>query len=149
MLIPYLWEEYNLALMPPSFPFGGMENPYLTFASPTLIVGDKSQEKVIAHEISHSWTGNLVTIQNWANFWLKEGVTVYLERRIVEKIYGKPTSMLGSYLGYMNLLSDIERMGEGNILTALMPDLRGMDPNDVITHVPYEKGYLFHKQIEV
>ena len=78
---PYLWGEYKIVILPPSFPFGGMENPLLTFASPSIIVGDKSGVSVAIHEIAHSWTGNTVTCVDWSNFWLNEGFTVFLERK--------------------------------------------------------------------
>lgn len=78
---PYMWGAYKIVILPPSFPFGGMENPLLTFASPSIIVGDKSGVSVAIHEIAHSWTGNSITCVNWSNFWINEGFTVYLERR--------------------------------------------------------------------
>jgi len=81
-LTPYEWGDYKILILPPSFPFGGMENPLLTFASPSIIVGDKSSVDVANHEIMHSWSGNLVTNMNWDNFWLNEGFTVYTERKV-------------------------------------------------------------------
>lgn len=88
-LIPYEWGNYTVLILPPSFPFGGMENPLLTFASPTIIVGDKSAINVATHEIAHSWTGNLVTNRNWENFWLNEGFTVFTERHVTRKMKGE------------------------------------------------------------
>ena len=87
---PYRWERYDFLVLPPSFPFGGMENPRLTFATPTVIAGDKSLVSLVAHELAHSWSGNLVTNATWRDFWLNEGFTIYFERRIVEAVYGKP-----------------------------------------------------------
>src|SRR5439155_12241219 len=85
---PYRWGRYDLLVLPPSFPFGGMENPTLTFATPTILAGDKSLVSLVAHELAHSWSGNLVTNATWSDFWLNEGFTVYVERRILEKLYG-------------------------------------------------------------
>ena len=87
-LTPYIWGNYTIVVLPPSFPFGGMENPLLTFASPTIIVGDKSQVYVATHEIAHSWTGNDVTCRDWENFWINEGFTVFSERKVSGKIHG-------------------------------------------------------------
>ena len=85
---PYRWDRYDILVLPPSFPFGGMENPRLTFATPTVLAGDRSLVSLIAHELAHSWSGNLVTNATWSDFWLNEGFTTYLERRIVEEVYG-------------------------------------------------------------
>ena len=85
---PYIWGNYTIIVLPPSFPMGGMENPLLTFASPTIIVGDKSQVYVATHEMAHSWTGNEVTCKNWEHMWLNEGFTVFIERKVSGKIYG-------------------------------------------------------------
>ena len=98
-LTPYIWGNYTVLVMPPSFPYGGMENPLLTFVSPTTITGDKSQTYLITHEIMHSWFGNLVTCQRWKDFWLNEGFTVFSERKISEVLYGKEFSKINSYLG--------------------------------------------------
>ncbi|KAF1783407.1 Armadillo-type fold [Phytophthora cactorum] len=105
----YLWKRYDLVCLPPSFPYGGMENPCLTFVTPTLLAGDRSLADVVAHEIAHSWTGNLVTNATWSDFWLNEGWTVWLERKIVAKIHNDPK----------------------------------LDPDDVFSRVPYEKGFNF------
>ena len=88
LLGPYRWDRYDVLVLPPSFPFGGMENPRLTFATPTVIAGDRSLVSLVAHELAHSWSGNLVTNATWSDFWLNEGVTTYVERRIMEAIYG-------------------------------------------------------------
>merc|ERR1711998_323821 len=88
-LTPYIWGNYTIIILPPSFPMGGMENPLLTFASPTIITGDKSQVDVATHEIAHSWTGNLVTCENWSSFWLNEGFTVFEERKVDATLHGK------------------------------------------------------------
>jgi len=99
----YQWEVYDLIVLPPSFPFGGMENPRLTFITPTLLAGDKSLTNVIAHELAHSWSGNLVTNANWNDFWLNEGFTVYFETRIIEEIYGRDYSEMLACLHLVDL----------------------------------------------
>ena len=100
---PYRWGRYDLLVLPPSFPFGGMENPRLTFATPTVIAGDKSLVSLVAHELAHSWSGNLVTNATWRDFWLNEGFTTYLERRIVEAVYGKPRADMEAMIGVSDL----------------------------------------------
>ena len=87
-MTPYIWGDYAVLILPPSFPYGGMENPLLTFASPTIIVGDGSQVYVATHEIAHSWTGNEVTCRDWSNMWMNEGFTVFEERKVSERIHG-------------------------------------------------------------
>ncbi len=96
---PYIWGNYTIIVLPPSFPMGGMENPLLTFASPTIIVGDKSQVYVATHEMAHSWTGNEITCQNWENFWLNEGFTVFVERHVSGEIHGEDFSKVAALLG--------------------------------------------------
>ena len=96
---PYRWGRYDLLILPPSFPFGGMENPRLTFATPTVLAGDRSLVALVAHELAHSWSGNLVTNATWNDFWLNEGFTVYFERRIVEALYGMPLEEMEAALG--------------------------------------------------
>src|SRR4029434_3479827 len=103
---PYRWGRYDLLVLPPSFPFGGMENPRLTFATPTVIVGDKSLVSLVAHELAHSWSGNLVTKSPWTDFWLNEGFTTYLERRIVEVMYGKAFAQMEAAIGVNDLKDD-------------------------------------------
>eukprot|EP00027_Filamoeba_sp_ATCC50430_P011432 CAMPEP_0168552066 /NCGR_PEP_ID=MMETSP0413-20121227/6519_1 /TAXON_ID=136452 /ORGANISM="Filamoeba nolandi, Strain NC-AS-23-1" /LENGTH=610 /DNA_ID=CAMNT_0008582657 /DNA_START=35 /DNA_END=1867 /DNA_ORIENTATION=- len=139
----YVWGNYDVLLLPPSFPYGGMENPCLTFVTPTLLAGDRSNADVIAHEISHSWTGNLVTNRTWEHFWLNEGFTVYLERAIYAEMYGQPTRHFKSIIGYKSLQDSVESFGATNPLTNLIPDLKGIDPDDAFSSVPYEKGYNF------
>jgi leukotriene-A4 hydrolase len=143
---PYRWERYDVLVMPPSFPFGGMENPRLTFASPTTIAGDKSLVSVLAHELAHSWSGNLVTNATWRDFWLNEGFTVYLERRILEAVYGKARAEAEAVLGRRSL--DRELAGLPKPDQVLHIDLTGRSPNDSLTDVPYEKGALFLKHLE-
>ena len=140
---PYEWKIYNIVILPFSFPYGGMENPNLTFATPSLLAGDKSMVYVIGHEISHSWTGNLVTNKNWKNFWLNEGFTTFLERKITSVIFGEDLAYLESIIGNNNLLKTIKTIGENSEYSCLSPDLEGVDPDNACNSVPYEKGYQF------
>ena len=146
---PYRWGRYDLLVLPPSFPFGGMENPTLTFVTPTVLAGDRSLVSLIAHELAHSWSGNLVTNSNWNDFWLNEGFTVYFENRIMEKVYGKERADMLAALGYADLQEQIEALGGPEAAdTQLHLDLAGRDPDDGMTDVAYEKGALFLRTIE-
>jgi leukotriene-A4 hydrolase len=145
---PYLWDRYDLIVLPPSFPFGGMENPRLTFATPTILAGDRSLTALVAHELAHSWSGNLVTNANWNDFWLNEGFTVYLERRIMEALYGKAYAEMLALLGYQDLMETVKEMGETNPDTKLKLDLAGRDPDEGLTEIAYEKGYFLLRLIE-
>ena len=145
---PYLWGEYNILILPPSCPFGGMENPTLTFVTPSLIAGDKSLASIIAHEISHSWSGNLVTMDNWPDFWLNEGFTMFVERKIMERIYDLDMSKLDAMVLYSELSADIISFGESKSFTKLRPDLLGRNPDDCFNKIPYEKGYNFLYYLE-
>jgi len=144
----YVWERYDLLVLPPSFPFGGMENPRLTFATPTIIAGDKSLTSLVAHELAHSWSGNLVTNRTWNDLWLNEGFTVYFERRIMEAMYGRDYAEMLAELGYQDLQQTIARMGENNKDTRLKLDLQRRDPDDAVTDIAYEKGYFFLRLVE-
>ncbi len=143
---PYRWDRYDVLILPPSFPFGGMENPRLTFATPTILTGDKSLVSLIAHEMAHSWSGNLVTNATWSDFWLNEGYTVYIERRIIEQIYGKDRAEMEAALGRQQLEEEMAHLAPRD--QVLHIDLKGRDPDDGGTLVPYEKGYLFLLQLE-
>ncbi|MBK9760878.1 MAG: M1 family metallopeptidase [Flavobacteriales bacterium] len=140
---PYRWGRYDVIVLPPSFPFGGMENPMLTFATPTIIAGDRSLTALIAHELAHSWSGNLVTNANWNDFWLNEGFTVYFEHRISEKLYGADYSAMTGVLGHQDLMSTVMEIESGKDPqdTRLKLDLAGRDPDDGMTDIAYEKGY--------
>jgi len=142
---PYVWGIYDILVLPPSFPFGGMENPCMTFATPTLLSGDKSNADVIAHEIAHSWTGNLVTNVNFEHFWLNEGFTVFTERKIKGRLHGgEPVRAFSAMLGWRDLEETVnENMGPANPLTSLVVKLDGIDPDDAFSVVPYEKGSTF------
>ncbi len=144
----YVWDEFNLLVMPPSFPYGGMENPTLTFLTPTLIAGDRSLVSVVAHELAHSWTGNLVTNATWEDFWLNEGWTVYAERRLVERIYGTELANLQAVSGRNDLLTAFKNFGDKTEYTKLETDLHNVDPDDVFSSVPYEKGFLLLVSVE-
>jgi aminopeptidase N len=147
---PYDWERFDLLVMPPSFPYGGMENPRLTFLTPTLLAGDRSMVNVVAHELAHSWTGNLVTNTTAEHFWLNEGFTVFAERRILEALEGKDMAELHAALGRHDLqdaIARFEKDGHG-ALTKLRTKLDGVDPDEAFSVVPYEKGYLFLRALE-
>jgi aminopeptidase N len=146
---PYLWGRYDLIVLPPSFPFGGMENPRVTFLTPTVIAGDRSLVSLVAHELAHSWSGNLVTNATWADFWLNEGFTVYLERRIMESLYGRDYSEMLASLSLEELkktVADLSKETPND--TRLRLDLLGRDPDDGVTDIAYEKGYFFLRHIE-
>lgn len=137
---PYAWGRYDLLVLPKSFPFGGMENPRLTFATPTIIAGDRSLTSLVAHELAHSWSGNLVTNETWNDFWLNEGFTVYFENRIMEKMYGQEFADMQRKLGQTGLLETIEELGVENPDTRLKLQLEGRDPDDGMNDIAYEKG---------
>ena len=143
---PYRWGRYDILVLPPSFPFGGMENPCLTFATPTILAGDKSLVSLVAHELAHSWSGNLVTNATWSDFWLNEGFTVYVERRVIEKVYGQRRAGMEAVLGRGELEREMSQLPEGD--RRLHVDLNGRDPDEGCTLVPYEKGALMLRTIE-
>ena len=142
----YQWDRYDVLILPPSFPFGGMENPRLTFATPTLLAGDKSLVGVISHELAHSWSGNLVTNATWRDFWLNEGFTTYFERRIQEKVYGPERSEMEALLEKQELEREMQTLPESD--TRLYLDLKGRDPDEGMTQVAYVKGMLFLRRLE-
>jgi leukotriene-A4 hydrolase len=143
---PYVWGRYDVLILPPSFPFGGMENPRMTFATPTVLAGDKSLVSLIAHEMAHSWSGNLVTNATWRDFWLNEGFTVYLERRILEKVYGKDRAEMEAQIGRGELEKSMKAMKPNEQILHI--NLDGVDPDDNVTDIPYEKGFLFLLHLE-
>lgn len=146
---PYEWGRYDLIVLPPSFPFGGMENPRLTFATPTILAGDRSLVSLVAHELAHSWSGNLVTNANWDDFWLNEGFTVYFEMRIMEAVYGREYSEMLAQLSHTELKNTVKVfMQEMPDDTRLKLDLSGRNPDDGVTAIPYDKGYHFLRLIE-
>ncbi len=146
----YAWGRYDLIVLPPGFPFGGMENPRLTFATPTVITGDRSQVALVAHELAHSWSGNLVTNSNRNDFWLNEGFTVYFERRIMERLYGKDYLNMLAALEYGELLNEIKDLNAAGkpADTQLKLNLAGRDPDEAATAIAYQKGSFFLQHIE-
>ena len=145
---PYEWERYDMLMMPFSFPYGGMENPRLTFLTPTLLAGDRSLVNVVAHELAHSWTGNLVTNATMEDFWINEGFTVWAERRILEALEGPDVAALHAAIGRIALDEAFERFGADSPYTQLKTPLDGVDPDEVYSEVPYEKGFLFVTLLE-
>jgi leukotriene-A4 hydrolase len=145
---PYRWGRYDILVLPPGFPIGGMENPRLTFCTPTVIAGDRSLVNLIAHELAHSWSGNLVTNATWNDFWLNEGFTVYFERRISEAMNDKSYVDMLWELGYQDLEKEVADLGADNKDTWLHIDLTGRDPDDGLTDIAYEKGALLLRLIE-
>lgn len=137
----YRWGRYDLLILPPSFPFGGMENPRLSFITPTIIAGDKSLVNLIAHELAHSWSGNLVTNESWRDLWLNEGFTSYVENRIMEAVFGKDRAIMEQALDVQGLATEIVELAPGD--TQLYIDLKGRDPDHAFSSVPYTKGQLF------
>lgn len=147
---PYQWGVYDLIVLPPSFPFGGMENPRLTFATPTILAGDRSLVSLVAHELAHSWSGNLVTNATWDDFWLNEGFTVYFEQRIMEALYGRDYSEMLATLNLQGLKKEIKSISESEHPedTELKLHLEGRNPDDGMTNIAYDKGYYFLRLLE-
>ncbi|KAI0134631.1 leukotriene A-4 hydrolase/aminopeptidase [Xylariales sp. AK1849] len=143
LVFDYQWGEYNVLVLPPSFAYGGMENPIFTFATPTLISGDRQHVDVIAHELSHSWSGNLVTSCSWEHFWLNEGWTTYLERRIGAAVHGGPQFDFSAILGWQSLENSVKLFGADHEFTKLIVSHKGVDPEDAFSNVAYEKGFHF------
>ncbi len=145
---PYEWDRYDMIVMPFSFPYGGMENPRLTFLTPTLLAGDRSLVNVVAHELAHSWTGNLVTNATMEDFWINEGFTVWAERRILEALEGAEFAALHAANGRTDLEAIMADFGPDSPYTQLKTPLEGVDPDEVYSIVPYEKGFLFVTLLE-
>ncbi|KAI0472921.1 peptidase family M1-domain-containing protein [Xylariaceae sp. FL0804] len=143
LVFDYQWGEYNVLVLPPSFAYGGMENPVFTFATPTIISGDRQNVGVIAHELAHSWSGNLVSCASWEHFWLNEGWTVYLERRISASLHGPSEMDFEAIIGWQKLEESVKQFGDDHEFTKLIIDHTGVDPEDAFSSVPYEKGFHF------
>jgi leukotriene-A4 hydrolase len=143
---PYRWDRYEVLVLPPSFPLGGMENPVVTFATPTIIAGDKSLVSLISHELAHSWSGNLVTNATWRDFWLNEGFTTYLENRIQEAVYGREQAVMEQVIDRRDLDKELAEFAPADQILHI--DLTGRDPDDGVTKVPYIKGALFLRLLE-
>lgn len=150
LVFPYQWGQYNVLVLPGSFPYGGMENPIFTFATPTIISGDRQNVDVIAHEASHSWSGNLVSNCSWEHFWLNEGWTTYLERRVQAISHGNDDRWrdFSAIIGWSALEDSVRNFGESHEFTKLVVDLKGKDPDDAFSSVPYEKGFVFLYYLE-
>ncbi|MEO8256552.1 MAG: M1 family metallopeptidase [Acidobacteriota bacterium] len=149
LLGPYRWGRFDVLVLPPSFPFGGMENPRLTFATPTVLAGDRSLVSLIAHELAHSWSGNLVTNATWSDFWLNEGVTSYVELRIMEALYGPERAAMLDVLARQDLIDEIARLGgPTSPETILHINLDGRNPDDGATGIPYDKGAALMRLLE-
>ena len=144
----YRWGRLDVLVMPPSFPYGGMENPRLTFLTPTLIAGDRSLTTLVAHELAHAWAGNLVTHATWSDFWLNEGFTVYMELRIMEALYGPERAAMLEVYGRRALAEEMALLGPSSPDTRLVPDYAGRDPAIAVGTVPYVKGAALLRAIE-
>ena len=149
-LYPYEWGDYKIVVLPPAFPLGGMENPLLTFASPSIIVGDKSNVDVATHEMAHSWSGNLVTNLNWSNFWLNEGATVFTERKVTAKLESVEFVKVAAKLANASMVESMLEFGMEDNWSSLTPlfDINGDTPDDAFSTIPYEKGYQFLYYLE-
>jgi hypothetical protein len=143
---PYRWGRYDLLVLPPSFPFGGMENPCLTFVTPTVIAGDRSLVSLISHELAHSWSGNLVSNATWRDFWLNEGFTTYVENRIQEAVYGREQALMEQVINRRELDRELREFALPDQI--LHVDLSGRDPDEGCTQVPYIKGALLLRHME-
>lgn len=143
---PYRWGRYDILVLPPSFPFGGMENPCLTFATPTVLAGDRSLVALVAHELAHSWSGNLVTNATWSDFWLNESFTVYFESRIMERLYGGERARMEAMIEIADLEREMKDLEPRDQI--LHVELRGRHPDDGFSGIPYVKGALFLRRIE-
>ena len=148
MIYPYPWGTYNVLVLPPSFPWGGMENPVFTFATPSIISHDRQNVNVIAHEFAHSYSGNLVTNASWEHFWLNEGWTRYLERRILAAVHGETYRDFSAIIGWKDLEDVVAAYGDTHEFTKLVPNLKGKDPDDAWSRIPYEKGCAFLTYLE-
>ena len=144
----YEWGQYNVLVLPDSFPYSGIENPCLSFCSPCLINGDKSLVDIVAHALIHSWSGNLVTNENWRDFWLNEGITMFLQRKIISMWKSEDYAKMDGILGLFYIEEYLDYFGEDSNYTSLRPDLTGISPDDIFSDIPYEKGYNLMYYIE-
>lgn len=145
---PYRWGRYDILVLPPSFPYGGMENPRLTFATPTILAGDRSLTSLVAHELAHSWSGNLVTNATWRDFWLNEGFTTYIENRIMEAVYGRERASMLEHLGRQELMAEMSQHADDPAATTLYVTEGLQDPDAGLSMVDYEKGAAFLHMLE-
>jgi leukotriene-A4 hydrolase len=145
---PYVWERYDILILPPSFPYGGMENPRLTFLSPIYLLGDRSETIIITHELAHAWTGNLVTNATWEDFWLNEGWTTFAQTRITEALEGRDYAQFRTALARIRMLEDMDRFGMKSPLTCLWFPMQGLHPDEIFSSIPYHKGNAFLMHLE-
>jgi leukotriene-A4 hydrolase len=145
---PYRWSRYDVLVLPPSFPYGGMENPNLTFLTPGVLAGDRSLTSLLAHELGHSWSGNLVTNATWDDVWLNEGFTTYVEHRIGEAIFGEKEARMQDVLSRKLLADNMTDYGANNPSTQLKVNVDGKNPDESLSDIPYEKGYAFLQAVE-
>jgi len=145
---PYRWGRYDVLVLPPSFPYGGMENPNLTFLTPGVLAGDRSLTSLLAHELGHSWSGNLVTNATWDDIWLNEGFTTYVEHRIGEEIFGIKEAKMQDVLSRKSLNDNLAEYGPNNPETKLKVNTAGRNADDGLSDIPYEKGYAFLQTVE-
>ena len=145
---PYRWGRYDVLVLPPSFPYGGMENPNLTFLTPGVLAGDRSLTSLLAHELGHSWSGNLVTNATWNDVWLNEGFTTYVEHRIGEAIFGVKEAKMQDVLSRKSLYDNMDDYGPNNPETQLKVNVDGKNADDSLSDIPYEKGYAFLQTLE-
>ncbi|HSJ87100.1 MAG TPA: M1 family aminopeptidase/hydrolase [Anaerolineales bacterium] len=148
LLGPYLWGRYDMLVLPPSFPFGGMENPRLTFLTPTAMIGTRGQASLVTHELAHAWTGNLVTNATWQDFWLNEGWTTYAETRITEILEGKDVTDLNAVYDEKRTLEIIQRVGADSPLTCLKLPAEKEETDSTVSVLAYTKGCFFLKECE-
>ncbi|CAM3402943.1 Aminopeptidase N [Flavobacterium longum] len=146
---PYRWGRYDVLVLPPSFPYGGMENPNLTFLTPGVIAGDRSLTSLLAHELGHSWSGNLVTNATWDDVWLNEGFTTYVEHRIGEAVFGVREAKMQDVMSRKVLTDNLSDYGSGHEDTRLKVSTHGRNPDDSLSDIPYEKGYAFLQAVEL
>jgi aminopeptidase N len=144
----YEWDRYDILMLPPAFPYGGMENPRLTFLNPMFIVGDRSETIIVTHELAHAWTGNLVTNATWEDFWLNEGWTTYAQSRITEELEGREYSQFRAALSRGFMFEDMQRFGMDSKQTRLNYRMDGIDPDDTFSSIPYHKGSAFITLLE-
>jgi leukotriene-A4 hydrolase len=145
---PYVWERYDILVLPPSFPYGGMENPRLTFLSPIFLLGDRSETIIVTHELAHAWTGNLVTNATWEDFWLNEGWTTFAHTRITEALEGRDYAQFRTALARIRMLQDMDRFGMKSPLTCLWFPMQGLHPDEIFSSIPYHKGNAFLMYLE-
>ena len=145
---PYQWGRYDVIVLPPSFPYGGMENPNLTFLTPTVLAGDRSLTSLLAHELGHSWSGNLVTNATWDDIWLNEGFTTYVEHRIGEEVFGTNEAKMKDVLSRNALKINLDEIGKDSPDSRLKVETSGRNPDDGLSDIPYEKGYAFLQTVE-